>query len=239
MSEKNPSISFQPKPTHGTFLDLEGEHFGRLIVLGFIGRRHQRYAWLCQCECGKTSVVTTTHLRSGHTQSCGCLFDEAVFTRALKHGMAGTRVHRIWVGMRTRCTNPRATGYNSYGGRGIKVCPRWMRFENFLADMGEPPTDKHSIERIDNDGDYEPGNCIWADEVRQGNNKSNNRVLTLDGRSQTLAQWANELHIKRDTLCSRLDRYGWSEERALSTPVKKLNLSYLAARRSRQPLAKP
>lgn len=117
--------------------------------------------------------------------------------------------------MLTRCLNPRSEKWPQYGGRGIAVCQRWQEsFEAFLADMGEPPPD-HSLDRIDNDGPYSPENCRWATNNQQARNKSTNRVLTYQGKSQTLAEWAEELGLPRNTIQTRL-RLGWSVERALS-----------------------
>lgn len=137
----------------------------------------------------------------------------------LKHGHTvgsmHTRVYSCWHGIIQRCTNPKASGYRRYGGRGIQVCDRWREsFDNFLADMGDPPTPAHSIDRYpDKDGHYEPGNCRWATPKEQGNNTNANRLLTYDGRTQTLSQWADELGVKQNTLNYRLRR-GWTLERA-------------------------
>jgi hypothetical protein len=135
----------------------------------------------------------------------------------LTHGYAKTPTWHAWTHMRARCRNKNARDYARYGGRGITVDPRWESFENFLADMGERP-DGHSLDRIDNNGNYAPGNCRWAKEITQQNNKRSNRHLTFDGREQTVAEWARELGIKPvDKLYRRLYR-GWSIEQALTTP---------------------
>jgi hypothetical protein len=124
--------------------------------------------------------------------------------------------------MKARCLNPAIPNYHLYGGRGIKVCDRWRdSFENFFADMGKAPYRSLSIDRIDNNGGYKLGNCKWSTNEEQANNKRTNHVLTFNGRSQTLAQWADELRIKRVTLQARITRYGWSVERALTTPVRR------------------
>jgi hypothetical protein len=121
--------------------------------------------------------------------------------------------------MRTRCTNPNVPNYKDYGGRGIAVCERWRSFEAFLADMGPRPGLGYSIERINNDGDYEPGNCRWADRAQQSNNRRNNRLLTWNGETKTLAEWSRTTGLDYAALLARLNR-GWSVERALSTPMK-------------------
>lgn len=137
-----------------------------------------------------------------------------------KHGLATkpTPEYRTWKSMRTRCNNPRDEHWPRYGGRGIKVCERWNVFKNFLADMGSKLTPAHTIERKNNDGDYEPWNCIWATAKEQGSNRSTSRLLAFNGRIQTLSQWAGEVGLGVDTLWKRLVKRGWSIEKALTTP---------------------
>lgn len=135
--------------------------------------------------------------------------------KGARHGRTGTRVYRIWCGMLFRCRHK----IRAYGRRGIAVCERWQTFENFLSDMGEPPTKRHSIDRINNDGDYEPGNCRWATQTEQARNTSTNTILEHDGRALTIAEWSEVTGIKEPTICVRLYELGWSVERALTTPV--------------------
>ncbi len=132
----------------------------------------------------------------------------------IRHGMRRTRIYRIWSAMKNRCFNPKNKDYPRYGGRGIAVCERWLKFENFLADMGERPLSM-SIDRIDNDGNYEPGNCRWATRMEQQNNQRKNRFFVLNGVTKTLSEWASCLGINRNTLQTRFQR-GWPAERALS-----------------------
>lgn len=140
-------------------IDLTGQRFGRLTVVGRFAETGKR--WGCVCDCGGQAVVVGAKLRSGHTKSCGCL--RAIVSRAKerRHGLSGTRTHNIWQAMRRRCSRPDQPNYKWYGGRGIKVCERWESFDNFLADMGECP-EGCEIDRIDGDGNYEPGNCRWV-----------------------------------------------------------------------------
>jgi hypothetical protein len=126
------------------------------------------------------------------------------------------RVYRIWVGMRDRCNNDRS---GNYGARGIRFCDRWQCFENFLADMGEPPTFQHSIDRINNDGNYEPGNCRWATRTEQSRNQRSNTILEFRGEKVTLAEWSERMGIKASTLCVRLYKLCWTIEQSLTTPV--------------------
>lgn len=151
--------------------NISGMRFGRLTALEVSGKVGRRLAWRCRCDCGAYASVQGGLLRSGDTRSCGCLQDETRRTMNLRHGMAGTRVYRIWSHMRRRCKDPRAIRWLQYGGRGIRVCERWAQFENFFKDMGEPPTPTHSIDRIDVDGNYEPHNCRWATPKEQAANK--------------------------------------------------------------------
>jgi hypothetical protein len=153
--------------------DLLGAKFGSLLVLGLNSRNPVR--WKCRCDCGNEAVVAPGHLKSGHTRSCGCLYTASVSAmrkKMITHGMSQTKIYRRWRGMITRCSVPSDTRYPWYGARGIKVCDRWKKFENFLVDMGMPPPGM-SLDRIDNDGDYKPGNCRWTTHQQNcGNRRS-------------------------------------------------------------------
>ena len=135
------------------------------------------------------------------------------------HGMYGTPEYRSWQHMKSRCFNPNHKNYLDYGGRGIKVCDLWLNFENFLADMGLKPTAKYSIDRIDNDGDYCPDNCKWSTQTEQVNNRRSNRLITIDDVTLTIAQWAKKMNISEQLIYGRL-KLGWSEYRAVMTPVR-------------------
>jgi hypothetical protein len=129
--------------------------------------------------------------------------------------MSRTRAYETWSSIRDRCGNPSSTNYAKYGAKGIVVCERWKKFENFLADMGQPPTPKHSIDRIDYRGNYEPSNCRWATMLEQQNNRSSNHLITAFGRTQTLQQWSRETGFNHKTLLRRIGN-GWNIERALT-----------------------
>lgn len=135
-----------------------------------------------------------------------------------KHGMTNSMTYKTWSGMLSRCRTTSATGYENYGGRGIRVCDRWLDFNNFLEDMGEKPAGM-SIDRINSNGDYEPGNCQWSTRKEQNRNQRRNVELTHEGRSQCISAWAEELGFEEATIRARLSR-GWSVDMALSTPIR-------------------
>lgn len=180
-------------------VNLAGQRFGNYLAVDYAGRS----SWNCICDCGAQRVVLTSNLRKGHSASCGCMKAEKSRAAATRHGLADTPVHRCWMSMRQRCQNPNDSAYENYGGRGIKVCERWTVFENFLADMGPMPPG-YEIERDDVNGNYEPGNCRWATKKEQANNTRRNRLLTYQGRTQTLSQWAEDLGLKMHTLYRRV-----------------------------------
>ena len=198
-------------------LDITGMKFGRLTALHENGhdispsRKH--ILWACVCDCGNAIDVRLNALRSGGAKSCGCLRKEGNSNR--KHGMTKTAEYRSWAHIKARCTNPNHADFADYGGRGIKVCQRWMEsFEAFFEDMGKKPDWAKSIDRIDVDGDYCKENCRWADDRMQSRNKRNNRNLKLDGLEMCLTDWAKHLGVSVSTLIERLEK--WPLEKALS-----------------------
>jgi hypothetical protein len=174
--------------------------------------------WKCRCDCGGYLTVRAANLSSGNTNSCGCWKRE--FRRANEtHGMKGTRTYGIWNQMKQRCSNANVPNFHLYGGRGISVCNRWHQFENFYADMGPCPPGR-SLERINNDGNYEPGNCRWATKKEQGRNKRNNRHLEHDGRTLTISEWSEVTKIPAYRISERINVLGWSVQDALTKPVR-------------------
>lgn len=200
-----------------------GTRFGRLVVIGPGRRIDREVSWPTLCDCGKKKLVTGYQLRSGQTQSCGCLGKERRREAVTKHGLvAGGEWHplyRTWLTMKQRCYNPRVSKFDSYGARGIRVCDEWREdFAAFVRDVGPRPSKRHTIERIDNNGNYEPSNVKWATWKQQGRNKRTNVNLTFRGKTQCLAAWAEELGIQFSTLSYRI-RVGWSTKDALTIPV--------------------
>lgn len=179
--------------------DFTGEVFGRLTVIVFSHTNKRRYSvWNCLCTCGKTIAVISSDLTSGHTKSCGCLKIDSIKKVATTHGLSRTPEYEIWGGIIKRCENKRNKHYADYGGRGIKVCERWRNsFENFLSDMGKRPSPNHSIDRKENNGDYDPGNCRWSTIDEQARNKRNNVRIERNGEVLVLEDWAKRLNITR------------------------------------------
>jgi hypothetical protein len=179
-----------------------GSKYGKLTVLSRAENdRFGRTRWNVVCDCGTKKVIALYQMNSGHTKSCGCIRGRSNF----RHGGRGTPTHNTWVGMKQRCLYPKHDEYARYGGRGIQVCERWMTYENFLADMGEKP-EGMTIERENSDGNYEPANCRWATMKEQNRNRSSNINVEIDGRTQCVKDWCDELGIHPDRIYARIRR---------------------------------
>lgn len=204
---------------HKPRVDLTGQKFGDWTVLGRgIPRGPEGRRWLCRCVCGAENEVTKYNLQKGISTGCGCARDRRFAERLVTHNRSKTPEYTIWSAMKQRCLNPNVKKYDLYGGRGITVCERWeASFEAFYADMGPRP-DGHSIERIDGDGNYEPGNCHWAPIKAQNRNTARNHFLTYAGETLTIAEWAERTGISYRTLHGRVAD-GWSVQDALTIPV--------------------
>lgn len=195
--------------------DLTGKAFSSWTVLREADRASDRSRqWVCRCACGTERVVLQGNLTNGASRSCGCV-QRAAMTR---HGHARKRnqspTFRSWSSMRGRCCNRNDPNYRNYGGRGICICDRWLcSFEDFLADMGERPAGT-SLDRIDGNGNYEPGNCRWATRVEQQRNIRSNRLLTCDGETHCVAEWAEILGVRKQLILGRL-KLGFTVEQAL------------------------
>lgn len=189
-----------------------GAKFGRWTVIGVGGRTNDRRQRLvCRCECGNEKEVKVGNLRSGQSKSCGCIAVEGLVSRSTLHGHSiggkPSLTFSTWRSMLSRCNCQNHTHYRLYGGRGVKVCYRWLTFENFLSDMGLRPSSMHTLDRYPNkDGDYTPDNCRWATKMEQNRNQSINRWITHpDGRRMIAADWAKLIGITKSGLNYRLN----------------------------------
>lgn len=208
-------------------LEVLGKKFGELVVISDAPAKTGKYPRRvrCRCSCGKVLEVALSHITSGHTKSCGCY----KIKQQLKHGKSGTRTYTIWQGMLKRGDGRYCTEY--YAKRGITVCKRWLKFENFLNDMGEAPKGM-SLDRINNNKGYSKRNCRWATRKEQARNTRSNRMLTFAGQTLCLAEMAEKWGIKPQTLNTRL-REGWSLKKALTAPIKeKRILTYKGKRKT-------
>jgi len=207
----------------GKPIDLTGQRFGKWTVLGKAvsppGYEHQNF-WHCRCECGTEAARKGGQLRyaekRGVRQSCQrCGAIDAQTT----HGKSKTPEYKVWASMLDRCRNPAHKAYARYGGRGIVVCPQWENFEVFIADMGRRPSDRHSLDRIDNNGPYSPNNCRWATQRTQARNQERNIRLTHNGKTQTVMCWAEETGLSHALILRRIQALGWGVAEALDTPA--------------------
>lgn len=177
-----------------------------------------KYVWDCVCKCGTRRWVRTDQLLDGHSRSCGCLKRELLIDRLTKHGLSSGITYATWQSMMSRCLDPVSPSYHCYGGRGIKICGRWMDVKAFVEDVGERPGPDYFIDRIDNDGDYEPGNVRWADRITQANNRRDNRVITFNGDTGSVSSLARANGFEPHEIFDRL-RIGWSVSRSLTQPI--------------------
>lgn len=197
-------------------IDLTGKRFGRLTVLSFVEDHRQGTYWLCRCDCGNEKVIKGQSLREGWTKSCGCFDRETKGSRASTHGLSKTRLYRIWVNMHRRCEYEKNGGYSYCGAKGITVCEEWKSFEPFRDwALANGYTDNLTIDRIDNSIGYMPSNCRWVTMKAQENNRRNCHYLTLNGETHTVTEWAEIKGISKHTLSGRINKLGWSVERAL------------------------
>lgn len=196
--------------------DLTGKKFGKLtaIKLDHLNKRGRQY-YLCKCDCGNYHIADATHLQNGTIKSCGCLLLKHA-DKLEWHGMYGTRLSNIWKGMLQRCFNENSPVYDRYGGRGITVCEEWLTFSNFYKWAEHNGySDSLSLDRINNNGNYCPQNCRWADDETQGNNKRNNVILEYNGEKYTMAQLSRKTGIPYNTLRARIMVYGYSVDEAV------------------------
>lgn len=215
------------------FIDLTGQPFNRLTVQKLAPvKRGRRLVWICVCECGKITEAVSVELKSGHKKSCGCLRQDTIGDARRTHGKSKTRIYNIWSKMIARCHNSNSTDFYKYGQRRIFVCRGWRESsDKFMSDMGEPPTRRHSIDRIDNSRGYDCGscddcvsrqatpNCRWATAKQQARNTSKTKLLTHNGESLPMAEWAERMGVRSALIHRRLS-LGWSVSDAITKPKR-------------------
>lgn len=216
--------------------DLRNFKFGRLTVLGNPKTKNKKTYWLCECECGTKKFIRADSLKGGSIQSCGCLHKEIskkqgrelyekflkyADKHSIKHGLSQHRLYNIWENIKTRCYNSKSSFYCYYGARGIIMCDEWLNdFENFYKwSISNGYKNNLSIDRINNNGNYEPLNCRWVDKYIQANNKRNNRYYKIENQVKTLKQWAEFYKIDYKTVHARIKR-NWDIVKALTTPIQ-------------------
>lgn len=220
-----------PVPASAPMNAAIGDRYGRWVILSFERNKWQRWSAFCRCDCGTKRLVCLASLKDGTSPSCGCqsadFLRQHVFRAAFRHGHAsgGRRSpeYKAWASMRRRCENTASANFRLYGGRGIRVCPEWHVFEAFLQDVDMRPGPGYSLDRIDNDGNYEPGNVRWATSKQQCRNTRANRYVELNGRRMTLVECAEQAGFVGRSgyhLIHLRLRRGWSIERAVSTPIR-------------------
>lgn len=206
--------------------DLTGQRFGRLVAIRDSGKRKGTFVlWECKCDCGNTKLVISSSLINGETTSCGCYINELRKSGMCnrKHGFVGTRLYRIWNDMKVRCLYPSSPSYSNYGKRGISVCKEWSESFNVFKEwaLNNGYDDNLTIERIDNNKNYEPSNCTWVPFERQSYNRRTSHFVTINGEKKCLAEWCKIYGIKYATVMERLS-LGWDDISALTKTTRKV-----------------
>lgn len=219
--EKQPCKS-QTKTGRKKIEIKEGDVFGRLTAIRYFGHdNHHHQVWLFSCSCGKEKTISAISVFKGVTKSCGCLRSEVTAQRKSSHGKRRSDEYSIWVGIKQRCFNPNCKEFKWYGLKGIIMCQEWVDdFQSFYEHVGPRPSKKHSIDRIDSSKNYEPGNVRWATSIEQANNKRNNSILTIFGKSKTIAEWERYIGCSKELIRQRIKKLGWSAEKAILTPKR-------------------
>lgn len=201
--------------------DISGKRFGRLVAIRYAGKsKGKQTLWECKCDCGNLVIVHQQNLISGHTKSCGCYNKEVAIERNTTHGDTNTRIYRIWHDMMLRCYSPKHTSYYLYGEKGIAVCQEWQEYKEFKNwALSNGYKENLSIDRIDNSKGYEPSNCRWATDIQQGNNTNRNLMFTINGVTNSLANWCREYGVPYARVHSRIYS-GWDILDALTRPAQ-------------------
>lgn len=205
----------------GQIKDELNKKYGRLTVVEYCGIKNNSAMWKCVCDCGNECVVSGISLRFGHTKSCGCIQKELLLNRNTKYINIPRRLYQIWYGIIERCTVPNSKNYKNYGARGISVCEEWKNPNIFFEwAFQNGYKDNLTIDRIENNGNYEPSNCRWSTMKTQQNNKRNNKKVCICGEEKTISQWCEIFGINRSTVFVRIHN-GWDEIEAITTPTEK------------------
>lgn len=202
------------------FKDLTNKRFGKLLVVENTNKkRNKKTIWLCKCDCGNYKEVQVDNLTSGHTKSCGCLNG-----KGYKHNLKNTRLYYIWSCMKQRCYNENHKQYKDYGQRGIKICNEWHEFINFYNwAINNDYQDNLTIDRINNNGNYEPDNCRWVNMKIQSNNRRSNHIIEYKNETHTLKEWCDILKLNYKTIQTRINSLKWNVKKAFETPT---NIKY-------------
>lgn len=198
--------------------DITGHRNGMLVAVSFAYKKNNRQYWKFKCDCGNYKIIERQNATNGNTKSCGCSTVKFRTQSKRFHGKSKSLIYKTWNGIMQRCTNKNHVAYKYYGGCGIRVCDRWKSFENFYADMGDKPDGMDSIDRINTNGDYEPSNCEWSTNIKQGRNTKRNRVIEYKGDRMCISEIAEKYNINQKTIISRLNA-GISVEDAIETPI--------------------
>ncbi len=208
--------------------NLLNQRFGRLVVVEELPKQKRNAFWKCKCDCGNYSSCTSGNLKSGKIVSCGCLKLEKLLQRSTTHNQRHTHLYEVWKSMKQRCYNPNLKSYKNWGARGIKICDEWLNdFQSFYdwsyangysTENQKNEKLKLTIDRIDNNGNYEPSNCRWVNRKTQASNMRTTKLITINGETKCLAEWFRHYNLCSWTYYTRI-KYGWSVEEALTKPI--------------------
>ena len=205
--------------------ELKGQRFGKLTVIEKAEKQGTSQLWFCRCDCGKTVKIRANGLVRLGRDSCGCETSRKISEARFLHGETNSLLYSVWRGMKKRCLVPTARGYKNYGGRGIRICDEWkddyLAFKNWALNNGYK--NGLTIDRINNNGNYEPSNCRFTDYKQQANNRRSNRLLSVNGETKTIQEWADIMRVQRGLIANR-KKMGWSDYDAVTKKPRKYNI---------------